>query len=308
MRYADDDNDALWIQPTGAALGADVFGVDISRPLSESHRNAIARAWADHLVLRFSGHRLNDAQLMKFSRNFGDLDLAALGTRTETSDLDSPEQYVTIISNVFVEGKPIGALGSGESEWHTDMSYNEIPPRASALYAIEVPVSGGNTGFCNMYAAYDSLPEAMRQRIEGLFCIHDASLNSTGALRRGYSEVSDPRQTPGARHPLVRVHPVTGRKCLFLGRRRNAYILGLSVLESEVLLDTLWAHCRQPHLAWDQVWRAGDLIVWDNRCTMHRREPFAESARRLLHRTQITGEPVEAAAVSHATAETAQAG
>ena len=284
--------DGLWIQPTGAALGADVHGVDISQPLSEVHRNAIAQAWADHLVLRFSGHRLDDSQLMRFSRNFGDLDLAAVGTRTETSDLDSPERYVTIISNLVVDGKPIGALGSGESEWHTDMSYNEIPPRASALYALEVPASGGNTGFCNMYLAYESLPEATRQRIAGLTCIHDASLNSTGALRRGYSEVTDPRETPGARHPLVRVHPVTGRKCLFLGRRRNAYILGLPVPESEALLDMLWDHCRQPHLAWQQAWRTGDLIVWDNRCTMHRRDEFAQTARRLLHRTQITGERV----------------
>ena len=104
--------------------------------------------------------------------------------------------------------------------------------------------------------------------------------------------MTDPRETPGARHPLVRVHPVTGRKCLFLGRRRNAYILGLAVAESEALLDALWEHCRQPHLAWYQVWRTDDLIVWDNRCTMHRRDPFSESSRRVMHRTQMTGEPV----------------
>jgi taurine dioxygenase len=288
----------LWVQPTGAVLGADVFGVDISQPLSKEHHDAIVQAWAKHQVLRFSGHRLNDHQLMAFSRNFGELDTTPLGTRTETSDLDSPERYVAIISNVIVGGVPIGALGSGESEWHTDMSYNETPPRASALYALEVPPSGGNTGFCNMYMAYDSLPDAVRQRIDGLTCIHDASLNSTGALRRGYSQVTDPRETPGAHHPLVRVHPLTGRKCLFLGRRRNAYIPGLSVSESEALLDTLWEQCRQPHLAWEQVWRVGDLIVWDNRCTMHRREPFSEQSRRLMHRTQIVGERVEAATKS----------
>jgi taurine dioxygenase len=293
----------LTVQPTGAALGADIFGVDISRPLSEVHRNAILQAWADHLVLRFSGCRLDDAKLMSFSRTFGDLDLAAIGTRTETSDLDSPERYVTIISNVVVDGKPIGALGSGESEWHTDMSYNDIPPRASALHALEIPASGGDTGFTNMYAAYDSLPEPTKERIAGLNCIHDASLNSTGALRRGYSEVTDPRETPGARHPLVRVHPVTGRKCLFLGRRRNAYVLGLTVAESEALLDALWEHCRQPHLAWYQVWRTNDLIVWDNRCTMHRREPFPETSRRVMHRTQMTGEPVLSAAEKTATVD-----
>jgi len=285
--------DELWIQPTGAALGADVFGIDISRPLSTSVKEGIAKAWNDHLVLRFSGQRLDDDQLMEFSRNFGDLDATPLGTRTETSDLTSSERHVAIISNIKVANVPIGNLGSGESEWHTDMSYNEIPPRASALYALEVPVSGGNTWFCNMYLAFDTLPDATKQRIAGLVCTHDSSTNSTGALRRGFQEVTDPREAPGAHHPLVRTHPATGRKCLFLGRRKSAYIHGLSLAESEALLDELWAHCRRPELAWSQVWRTGDLIVWDNRCTMHRRDPFDDAARRLMHRTQITGEPVQ---------------
>jgi len=150
--------DELWIQPTGAALGADVFGVDISRPLPKSVKEGIAQAWNDHLVLRFSGQRLDDEQLMEFSRNFGELDATPLGTRTETSDLTSSERHVAIISNIKVQGVPIGNLGSGESEWHTDMSYNDVPPRASALYALEVPVSGGNTWFCNMYLAYETFP------------------------------------------------------------------------------------------------------------------------------------------------------
>ena len=195
-----------------------------------------------------------------------------------------------MISNVVEAGKPIGGLGNYEFKWHTDMSYVDIPPMASALYALEVPPAGGDTGFCSMYAALDSLPAALRQRIAGLNCVHDSSLNSVGQLRVGFEEVSDPRHTPGAVHPLVRVHPVTGRQCLFLGRRRNAYVQGLDLAESEALLDTLWEHATRPEHCWVQQWQVGDLVLWDNRCTLHRRDEFEGSARRVMHRTQISGD------------------
>ena len=135
------------------------------------------------------------------------------------------------------QGKPIGGLGNHESKWHTDMSYVDVPPMASALYALEVPPSGGDTSFCNMIAAYEALPDTTQEMIAHLSCVHDSSLNSVGQLRIGFEEVTDPRRTPGAVHPLVRTHPVTGRQGLFLGRRRNAYIPGLDLAESEALLD-----------------------------------------------------------------------
>jgi taurine dioxygenase len=189
-----------------------------------------------------------------------------------------------------VDGEPIGGLGNYEAHWHTDMSYNDLPPMASVLYGIEVPPEGGNTSFGNMYAAYDMLDAATKQRIAGLICIHDASRNSVGELRRGFVEVSDPSQTVGARHPIVRTHPVTQRKCLFLGRRRGAYLVGLPVAESEALLDRLWAHTTQPEFCWTQVWREGDVVIWDNRCVQHRRDDFDDSYRRVMHRTQICGD------------------
>jgi len=158
------------------------------------------------------------------------------------------------------------------------------------LYGIEVPPDGGNTSFANMYAAYESLDAATQQRLAGLVCIHDASRNSVGELRRGFVDVSDATQTIGARHPIVRTHPVTHRKCLFLGRRRAAYIVGLPLADSEALLDRLWAHATQPTLCWTQVWRAGDVVIWDNRCVLHRRDDFDDSYRRVMHRTQICGE------------------
>jgi taurine dioxygenase len=286
----------LWIQPSGATLAADVHGVDLAKPLSDAVFQRIAEAWANHLVLRFSGQKLDDHMLMAFSARFGELDrvpIAAAGFDRLDSGLEPEAQdWVAVISSVVKDGKPIGGLGSYELVWHTDMSYNPLPPRASLLYALEVPPDGGNTGFLNMYAAYDTLPDDLKRIIEGKSCIHDSSRNSAGELRKGFQRTLDVRHTPGAVHPLVRLHPVTRRKALFLGRRPGAYIHGLSVEESEKVLDAVWSHATQERFAWYQKWRAGDLVLWDNRCVMHRRDAFDESLRRLMHRTQIVGEAV----------------
>jgi taurine dioxygenase len=287
------------VRPTGAALGADIDGVDLGQDLSLSTVDAIKRAWSDHLVLRFRGQHLDDDQLMRFSALFGELDLAPViaasrvQIRGEDRYVDSAEQghrYISIISNIVENGVALGALGAYEAIWHTDMSYNPEPPIGSALYALEVPPAGGDTGFANMYVAYDTLPEDLLRRVEGRLCRHDSSRNSAGELRRGYTDVTDPREAPGADHPIVRTHPVTQRKALFLGRRRNAYIQGLALNDSERLLDTLWEHATTPQLTWYQQWRVGDLVLWDNRCVMHRRDEFDPTSRRLMHRSQIKGD------------------
>lgn len=287
---------SLSIRALGATIGADIESVDLAELDNETFA-AIEKAWADHLVLRFRDQRLSDLDLMKFSRRFGVLDRAPIRAAGQEFEDDprhavAPEaaEYVIVISNVKIGSKAIGNLGNGESQWHIDISYNEIPPMASALYAIAVPPAGGNTSFANMYAAYEWLDAATRQQINGLVCIHDASCNSVGELRRGFGDVSDPRRTVGAHHPLARTHPVTRRKCLFLGRRRGVYIPGLSLDESETLLDRLWAHATQPELCWTQVWQRGDLILWDNRCTLHRRDAFDDRFQRIMHRTQISGD------------------
>ena len=287
------------VRPTSAALGADIEWVDLARDLAAETVDAVKRAWSDHLVLRFRGQRLDDDQLMRFSAYFGELDWAPViaasrvkvpGEDRHVESAEEGRQYISVISNIIENGKAIGALGAYEAIWHTDMSYNPEPPSASALYALEVPQSGGDTGFANMYLAYDTLPEALRSRVEGRVCRHDASRNSAGELRRGSTEVTDPRQAPGADHPIIRTHPVTGRKALFLGRRRNAYIQGLALEDSEELLDALWAHATRPELTWYQQWQVGDLVLWDNRCVLHRRDEFDPQSRRLMHRSQIKGD------------------
>src|SRR5882757_9526139 len=275
------------VVPTGAALGAMVKGVDL-KDLDDVAFARIMQAWRDHLVLLFRGQTLTDQDLIAFSRRFGDLDWAPIQETGRRFVEGMPEIY--IVSNVKVDGEPIGSLGDGEAVWHTDMSYLDMPPKASMLYSLEIPASGGNTSFCSMYAIYDALPGRLKERIAGLEIKHDGTYNSGGYLRQGVTPTDDPRTSPGALHSLVCAHPDTGRRMLYLGRRRNAYLAGLDLEVSEALLDELWSYVARPEFAWEHVWRVGDLVLWDNRCTMHRRDAFDPDARRIMHRTQVKGE------------------
>ena len=283
---------AISVLPSGKPLGAEVCGVDL-RTMSHRDFAAILRAWNDHSVLLVRGQQLTDDDLIAFSRRFGDLDWAPVQETGRRFVDGYPEIYV--VSNVIVNGEPIGSLGAGEATWHTDMSYLTDPPKASMLYALEIPPAGGNTYFCGMYHAYDSLDDDLKHRIEGLFLKHDGTYNSGGYLRQGVSAVDNPVTSPGALHPLVCTHPDTKRRGLYLGRRRNAYIQGLPLEDSERLLDELWAMATREEFAWHNEWQVGDLVLWDNRCTMHRRDPFDANSRRIMHRTQIKGETRPAA-------------
>jgi taurine dioxygenase len=289
------DMNSFDVVATGAALGADVGGLDLSGKIDDKVFRDIYRAWNDHLVLRFRGQRLDDNALVTFSRRFGELDMAPTPAPGERMVVTLPE--VAVISNIVVGGKAVGSLGNSELVWHQDMSYNELPPKASLLYGIETPSAGGETFFYNLYNAYATLPQALKSRVQDLSCKHDATRNSSGQLRKGFEERYSNAERPGAIHPLVVRHPETGRSSLYLGRRPNAWIVGLSDADSDALLDELWAHVQQgPHL-WTQEWRQGDLVIWDNRCTLHRRNKLDPSLRRLMHRTQVRDKtrPVAAA-------------
>lgn len=278
--------DVISVAATGAALGAEILDVDL-RAIDDRVFAAIYRAWLDHQVLLVRNQRLTDGDLIAFSRRFGTLDQAPVQENGRRFVDGYPEIYV--VSNVVEGGVAIGSLGSGEATWHTDMSYLVTPPKASVLYGVEVPDTGGDTIFCTMYGAWEALPAALRTRVEGLRVKHDGTYNSGGYVRAGVTPTSDPRTSPGTLHDLVKIHPETGRRGLYLGRRRNAYLEGLPLAESEALLDEIWAHATRPALEWRHQWRAGDLVLWDNRCTMHRRDGFDATARRVMHRTQILG-------------------
>jgi taurine dioxygenase len=278
---------AIEVIPTGAALAAEVRGVDL-RDLDAAAFARLVQAWHEHSVLLIRDQALNDRELIAFSRRFGDLDWAPIQETGRRFVEGMPEIY--IVSNVIVNGEPIGSLGDGEAAWHTDMSYLEMPPKASMLYALEVPPRGGNTSFCSTYGVYEALPADLKARIAGLKIKHDGTYNSGGYVRQGVTPTDDPRTSPGAVHPLVCTHPDTGRRTLYLGRRRNAYLVGLELAQSEALLDELWSFVDRPQFAWEHVWRVGDLVLWDNRCTMHRRDSFDAATRRIMHRTQVKGE------------------
>jgi alpha-ketoglutarate-dependent taurine dioxygenase len=281
--------------PTGGALGAEIRGIDL-RAVDAPAFTAIHQTWLDHQVVLFRGQRLGDEDLIAFSRRFGDLDVAPIQENGRRFVEGHPEIYV--VSNVVENGVAIGSLGAGEAAWHTDMSYLVDPPKASVLYAIEVPASGGDTGFCTMYGAWEALPDALQQRIIGLRVKHDGTYNSGGYVRAGVTPTDDPRAAQGTLHPLVCTHPETRRRCLYLGRRRNAYIEGLPLAESDALLDAIWTYATSDALTWYNQWRAGDVVLWDNRCTMHRRDGFDPAMRRVMHRTQIKSETRPAASVN----------
>ncbi len=275
------------VKPTGGGLGAEITGVDL-KSIDARDFADIARAFIEHLVLLFRGQSLDDDQLIAFSKRFGALDFAPVQETGRRFVEGYPEIYV--VSNVIENGVPIGSLGAGEAIWHTDMSYIEDPPKASILYALEVPPAGGETWFINMYSGHDALPAALKRRIEGLQIKHDGTYNSGGYVRQGVDAVDDPLTSPGAVHPLVITHPESGRRALYLGRRRNAYIVGLPLAESESLLDEIWRYATRDEFTWGNHWRVGDLVLWDNRCTMHRRDAFDPHSRRIMHRTQVKGE------------------
>jgi taurine dioxygenase len=291
----------LRIIPFKAGLGADIAGLDVTRPIEPDDAARLRRAWGEHLVLRLRELPMTDQQHMAFSRVFGEIELSPAGVLARDYGVQNKVDYsvavppeITVVSNIVENGKPAGDLGAGELEWHTDASFLDHPPAGSALRALEAPAAGGETGFINMYAALEALPNSLRRRLEGLELLHSRLRSSDGKLRRGFENVTvtDPSQAPGARHPAIRTHPDTGRKALFLGRRRDAYVIGCSLADSESLLDEVWAHTVQERFTWHQDWRVGDLVIWDNRSTMHRRNPFDPGARRRMHRTQIIGRPM----------------
>ena len=284
------------IIPTGAALGAEVRCGDV-RKLDAAGIAAVRQAWLDHLVIVIRGQQLSDAELVAFGRRFGDCQISqplpsplANAGKVAQGGRDERHPEITVVSNVVEGGVARGGLGDGELVWHSDMSSYEAPPNQTILYAIEVPSGIGRTGFNNMYLALDALPPALRARVDGLMLKHDATIDAAGYLRerfRGAPE--DVRVSPGAVHPLVRTHPETGRNCLFLGRRSKAYVAGMTVAESDALLDALFEHAAQPQFAWHHDWKNGDLLMWDNRCVMHRRDPFDPAVQRTLHRVVVKG-------------------
>jgi taurine dioxygenase len=274
----------LNVLPLGV-LGAEIRGIELAGA-GRAEIDVIKDAWYRHDVLLFRKQRLTDDDLLSFSRHFGALDSPPNQGAGRKSPPNYPQIYV--VSNVLDgKGEPIGALGDGEAAWHTDMSYVAQPPDASMLYSLEIPAEGGDTCFSSMKAALTRMPQRLIKRIRELDIKHDGTYDSAGYVRKGLKPSNDPRTSAGTPHPIVIEHPVSGELALYLGRRRNAYVVGLELAESERLLDELWSYVETA--LYRHRWAVGDLVLWDNRTTMHRRDAFDPETRRIMHRTQIKG-------------------
>lgn len=276
------------VTPFKAMLGAQVRCGDL-RAIDDATFKAIHRASLDHLVLLIRGQNLNDDELVRFARRFGE-PAAAAPVHIGQKPRERPE--IAIISNVIENGVAIGGLGDGEAVWHSDSSFTPVPPTVSILHALELPPTGGDTGFANMYRALETMPPGLLKRIIGKTIKADLRFTSGGQLRPGYTGKEDIRSAPGPSHPIIRKHEETGHHTLYLGRRPYSYINGLSLDESEALLNEVWAHATQAEFTWHHQWQLGDVLIWDNRCTMHRRDAFDPQSRRIMHRTQCKGTPI----------------
>ncbi|MEM9621691.1 MAG: TauD/TfdA family dioxygenase [Pseudomonadota bacterium] len=276
----------LEVKPIMEGFVAEVRGVDVC-DLSTDEFAQIYQAWLSYGVLRLREQQIDERQLQAFSARFGPLEEIPFGRMSAAEKAKVKNRYVTQLSNIVVNGKPIGGLGNAEASWHSDMTYVENPPPASVLLGVEIPSQGGDTYFADQYAAYAALPTELRRQVADLTIKHDAAHTSIGKLRPGFDPFDDPRDAPGAVHPIVRTHDETGRKALYLGRREWAYIPGLTLGDSEALLDELWRYATLPEYVWQQQWQRFDLIIWDNRRVLHRRDDFDAQSRRLMKRCQV---------------------
>lgn len=259
--------DAVQVIPSGGACGAEIRGLDLSQPLPAETVDRVRQAWLDHLVIYLRAQKIEDEDQVRFTNYFG---RAVPHVRKQR---DRRVKEIFIISNVTEKGEPIGALGNDEISFHSDLSYMPLPGLLSTLYAIEVPETGGQTQWCNCYAAYEALDDGMKQRLDGLRAVH-----------RHYVEDQNPPALVD--HPVVCTHPETGRKCLYVGPHLTQFIVGMDAKESRHLLELLYNHVASPEFIWGHDWQVGDLLMWDNRPTMHRREPFPATERRIMKRTQ----------------------
>jgi taurine dioxygenase len=262
------------------AIGAEIIGVDLSAPTSDEIFAKVLDCWHRNLVILFRDQHLTEDDQVRFGERFGPP--AVSHTRRYTTK----NPAVMLISNIRENGQLIGALPDGEMHFHTDQCHQERPAMASMLYALEIPSQGGNTLFANAYLAYETLPAAMKHQIEGRNALNAYDYDNA-SMKRG----TKPREgIPSYWHPIVRTHPATGRKALYVNRLMTVAIEGLPDAEGNDLLNALFDHQEQPQFIYEHIWRPHDLLMWDNRCTLHARTDFSAAERRLMRRLTILGE------------------
>jgi taurine dioxygenase len=277
------------VTPLSAACGAEIKGVDLTKPLPASTVRAIKEAWNRHLVLVFRGQNVSQDDQLRFASYFGELGdrkKAPEPLRARAEGIRQDNQKILLVSNIKVDGKPIGAFGEGEFWFHIDGGYTPRPYRYTFLYAIELPSTGGNTLFSNMYKAYEAVPAALKEKLKGRKALHIHEYNR--AKQAGSS--GDLSGIPHHLHPIFITHPDTGRKTLFVDRLMTTRIEGISTEESGAILNRLYEIGERREFIFEHVWKLDDFLMWDNRCTTHARTDFPNEQRRLLRRCTVEGE------------------
>jgi taurine dioxygenase len=279
---------SLVAKPLSPALGAEIVGVDLRKDLSPDTVEAVIDAWHQYLILLFRDQSLTEDDQIRFARYFGNLQQRPRpqAQRAEVAVTKHPE--IMLVSNIRENGKLIGSLPDGEMHFHSDQCYLEKPAKGTCLYAIEIPSQGGDTLFLNMYDAYEALPPDLRGRIEGRKALNAFLYGST--TREGNAAKLDLSVHPHYTQPIIRTHPETGRKALFISRLMTCSVEGMDEAEGQSLLNQLFDHIEQPQFVYPHKWRIGDLILWDNRCTLHARTDFSDKERRLLRRVVVEGD------------------
>lgn len=285
--------DDLKITPLSSACGAEITGVDLTQDLSDRTIAAIRQAWNDHIVLVFRGQTLTEDQQLRFAARFGNLGkrknaLFAEELRARSEGVLQTNPNVLLVSNIKVNGEPIGAFGEGDMWFHIDSGYSERPYNYTFLYALELPSTGGNTLFSNMYMAYDALPAEMKEKLKGRKALHIHEYKRTEKVEVG----NDLSHAAHWFHPVFATHSETGRKSLFVDRLMTARIEGFAKEENEVLLEQLYEIGERSEFVYEHQWRLNDFVMWDNRCSIHARTWFPPEERRLLRRCAIEGAPI----------------
>jgi alpha-ketoglutarate-dependent taurine dioxygenase len=281
----------ITVTPLSRACGAEIGGVDLTKKLSESTVQAIKHAWGKHLLLVFRGQHITQEQQLRFAAYFGELANRKKPPeilRNRAEGILQDNEKILLVSNITVDGQPIGAFGEGEFWFHIDSGYSAQPYKYTFLHALELPTIGGNTLFANMYEAYEAVPAALKDKLRGRRALHIHEYNRA----RQASHAGDISGIPHAYHPVFITHPETGRKSLFVDRLMTVRIEGVSDWESEAMLNVLYDIGERREQVYEHVWQLGDFLMWDNRCTIHARTDFPKGEPRLLRRCTVEGGPL----------------
>jgi len=274
---------ALSVTPLSPVVGARIEGIDWREPIGDAAAKAVVDAFNRHCVLCFPDQKISAEDQQRFAGVFGKAD--AQFRKPPSEDFAGARQRgVMLVTNIRKDGKAIGFLPDGEMQFHSDGAHRDVPYRATTLFAIKIPSRGGETLFANLQAAYDALPEAMKARIDGL---KTRSVYRYDATSRDGTDEDDPNM-PSAIHPLVKIHPGSGRQSIYLSRLMTRSIVGLGRAESDALLDELFAHAEKPEFVYAHRWTPGDLLIWDNRAVNHARADFPADEVRLLRRYTVS--------------------